>query len=139
MDEMDTIRPRGLVPIGIFFIFGASMAGYAAITLLHPGTPLDALWSLNKPARAALLPHAHAAGALFLILSSALAAAAVGWFRRQRWGWLLGTTIIAINAIGDATNLARGEVLKGAIGVAIAGGLLIFMLRPKVRNYFARR
>jgi len=62
--------------------------------------------------------------------------AAVGWFRRRYWGWVLGVTIIAINALGDIVNLVRGEGLKGAVGVAIAGLLLIYMTRPGVRSYF---
>ena len=51
----------------------------------------------------------------------------------------LGTTIIAINAAGDLVNLLLGEHLKGAVGVAIAGLLLIYLIRPGVRNYFSTK
>ncbi|MGA9354702.1 MAG: hypothetical protein WBV46_13505 [Terriglobales bacterium] len=136
MEKTETVRPRGFVPIGIFFIFGATMAAYAAITLILQGTFLDRLWALNKQAHAALLPVANISGPLFLILSAALAAAAMGWFRRLYWGWLLGLIIVAINAVGDLANLVRGEALKGAVGVVIAGVLLIYMSRTSVRNYF---
>jgi uncharacterized membrane protein YhaH (DUF805 family) len=64
--------------------------------------------------------------------------AAVGWFRRKYWGWMLGVTIIAINATGDLINGAMGERLKGAAGVAIAGLLLLYITRPALRNYFRR-
>ena len=129
-------RPRGFVAIGAFFVFGAIMAFYAAITLLKPGTFLDALWALNKRGHAGLLLLGKSAALLFLVLCALLALAAVGWFRRCYWGWVLGVTIIAINAAGDIANLARGEGLKGAVGVAIAGLLLIYMTRARVRNYF---
>jgi hypothetical protein len=43
MDTEEDQRPRGFVPIGVFFLFGATMAAYAAITLLEPGTVLDRL------------------------------------------------------------------------------------------------
>ncbi len=135
---MHPARPRGFIPIGIFFIFGATMAAYAAVTLIRPGTFLDTLWALNKQAQAALVPVANIAGPLFLILSAALAAAAIGWFRRRYWGWLLGVIIIAINATGDLANLVRGEALKGGVGVVIAGFLLIYMTQSTVRNYFSR-
>jgi hypothetical protein len=68
-----------------------------------------------------------------------LGLAAVGWFRRKRWGWMLGVTIIAINATGDLINGVMGEWLKGAFGVVIAGLLLIYMTRSEVRKYFRRR
>jgi hypothetical protein len=136
MDTDEHKRPRGFVPIGVFFLFGATMAGYAAATLLNPGTRLDGLWVLNKTGHAQLLSLGKGAGLGFAVLSALLCAAAVGWFRRRHLGWLLGTTIIAINALGDLINGIRGEPLKGAVGVAIAGLLLFYMTRSEVRNYF---
>lgn len=134
--QIKPARPRGFIPIGIFFIFGATMAGYAAVTLFRPGTFLDALWALNKRGHAGLVPFGRKASLLFLVLSGMLAAAAIGWSRRRHWGWTLGVTIISINAAGDLVNLARGERLKGLVGVVVAGWLLIYMTRPKVRAYF---
>jgi hypothetical protein len=133
-DEHD--RPRGFMAIGVFFVFGATMAAYAAATLLKPGTVLDRLWVLNKTGHAQLASLGKGVALGFVVLSALLCAAAVGWFRRRYWGWALGTTIIAINAAGDLINGVRGERLKGAVGVAIAGLLLIYMSRPGVRNYF---
>ncbi len=131
-------RPRGFVPIGAFFLFGATMAAYAAITLLKPGTVLDGLWALNKTGHAQLASLGKSAGLGFVALSASMCAGAVGWFRRRYWGWILGTTVIAINAAGDLINVARGEWLKGAVGVAITGLLLFYMTRAGVRNYFQR-
>ena len=112
------------------------MAAYAAITLLKPGTALDGLWALNKTGHAHLTQLGKGAGLGFAVLSALLCATCVGWFRRRYWGWCLGTTIIAINATGDLINAVRGEWLKGVVGVAIAGLLLICMTRSGVRNYF---
>ncbi len=127
------------MPIGVFLVFGATMAAYAAVTLLKPGTFLDALWALNRQAHEQLVWLGRIAALPFGVLSVALGCAAVGWFRRRHWGWVLGTSIIAINAVGDLVNLAIGEHLKGAVGVVIAGLLLIYMTRPGVRNYFGIR
>lgn len=129
-------RPRGFLPIGMFFVFGATMAAYAALTLLRPGTFLDELWALNKQAHIQLAALGRIAAIPFTIVSIALACAAVGWFRRRRWGWVLGTSIIAVNAAGDVVNLAIGEHLKGTVGIIIAGLLLFYLTRPGVRNYF---
>ena len=131
-------RPRGFVPIGVFFLFGATMAAYAAVTMLKPGTVLDRLWALNKTGHAQLASLGKVAGLGFVVLSALLCAASVGWFRRRYWGWVLGVTIIAINAAGDLINGMMGDWLKGAVGVAIAGLLLFYMARSGVRNYFRR-
>jgi hypothetical protein len=138
METDEPQRPRGFAAIGAFFLFGATMAGYAAVTLLKPGTVLDGLWVLNKTGHAQLASLGKSAGFGFIVLSLLLCAASVGWFQRRYWGWVLGTTIIAINAVGDLINSALGEWLKGAVGVAIAGLLLIYMTRPGLRNYFRR-
>jgi len=124
------------VPIGAFFVFGATMAAFAAIILLIPGTFLDALWALNKQGHEGLAGLGRLAALPFVILSPMLGLAAVGWFRRRRWGWVLGVTIIAINMAGDLSQVVFGERLKGAVGVVIAGLLLVYMTRPGVRDYF---
>ena len=62
--------------------------------------------------------------------------AGLGWFRRSRWGWMLAVVIISINLLGDLFNAFRGEWLKGAVGVLIAGWLLTYMTREHVREYF---
>jgi uncharacterized membrane protein (DUF2068 family) len=131
-------RPQGFVWIGAFFVFGATMAAYAAVTLLRPGTVLDALWALNKRGHAGLLAAGRGAALLFIVLSIFLALTAMGWFRRRRWGWMMGATIVAINMAADVVNLIRGEGPKGVVGVAIAGMLLIYMTRAGVRSYFGR-
>ncbi len=139
MSLVEPPRPRGFAPIGMFFAFGATMAAYAALTLLKPGTLLDALWAVNQRGHAGLALLGRGAVLLFAVLSVLLGLAAVGWFRRKYWGWVLGVAIIAINATGDLLNLMAGERLKGAVGVAIAGLLLFYMTRSGVRKYFGAK
>jgi hypothetical protein len=131
-------RPRGFASIGVFFAFGAAMAACAGITLLFPTSPLDALWALNKRGHEELSSLGRLGAIPFVILSPTLALAAVGWFRRRRWGWLLGITVIAINMAGDIGQVLFGEGWKGVVGLVIAGLLLVYMTRPSVRNYFSR-
>jgi len=136
MEAEQPQRPRGFVALGAFFLFGGAMAAYAAVTLLKPGTVLDQLWAFNKTGHAQLASLGKGAGLGFVVLSALMCSAAIGWFRRRYWAWVLGTTIIAINAAGDLVNLSIGEHLKGAVGAAIASLLLIYMTRSGVRNYF---
>ena len=129
-------KARGFNAIGIFLFFGAVMAGLAAITLLWRGTPLDRLWVLNQMAYKRLVPMGRAVGILFLLLSVALAMAGIGWFRRRPWGWRLAVVIIATQVVGDLVNCVRGDLLRGGTGVIIAGALLLFLWRPKIRDSF---
>ena len=129
-------KARGFNAIGIFLFFGAVMAGLAAITLLWRGTPLDRLWVLNQMAYKRLVPMGRAVGILFLLLSGALTTAGIGWFRRRPWGWRLAVVIIATQVVGDLVNCVRGDLLRGGTGVIIAGALLLFLWRPKMRDSF---
>lgn len=112
------------------------MALLAAFTLLCPGTFLDRAWSLNPSAYRRLSAGSRLIGIPFLLLSVALAAAGIGWTRRRRWGWSLAAMIIAIQLAGDALNAFRGRWWEGALGVTIAGALLAYLLRPRVRRVF---
>ncbi|MBZ5720577.1 MAG: hypothetical protein LAO03_09375 [Acidobacteriia bacterium] len=129
-------QPRGFLALGIFFFFGALMATFAATTLLKPGTFLDRAWVLNPTAHVQLVSVGKIAGFGFIALAVPLLLAGVGWFRRRYWGWVVGTSVIAVNLLGDLGQIGFGERLKGVTGVLIAGLLLVYMTRPGVRNYF---
>lgn len=118
-------------------LFGACMAALAGTTLVWRGTPLDKIWVLNAPAYRQLAHWGSMVGFLFLLLSGTMAMAAVGWFNRCLWAWRLAVAIIATQVAGDFFNLVRGDFMGGAVGVAIAGALLYYLLRPSVRAAFA--
>lgn len=124
--------------MGVFLFFGATMATLAGITLLFPGTVLDPMWKLNPEAGEGLRQLGRGIAIPFLGLGVAMVAAGIGWMKRRFWGWALAVIIIASQVAGDLVNAVRGQFLKGAVGVAIAGALLIYLLRPKVRTAFAR-
>jgi hypothetical protein len=128
--------PRGVTAFGVFLIFGTTMALLAATTLLFPATPLDRVWKLNPRAHQELASFGKIAGFGFALLAAALALAAVGWFRRRRWGWRLAVALIAAQVLGNLVNLFRGRVLEGAIGITIAAALLFYLLSPPIRDLF---
>jgi len=129
----------GLTAMAVFLVFGATMATLAGITLLFPGSFLDPVWRLNPEAGSQLRQLGRGIGIAFLGLGAAMVAAAIGWIRRRFWGWALAVIIIASQVLGDLVNAFRGEWLKGAVGVAIAGAALIYLLRSNVRSAFAVR
>jgi len=126
----------GLLLVGIFLLVAAFVAVLAATSILFPGTPLKRIWQLNPRAHQQLAPLGKAIGALFLLLATALATAAFGWFKRRRWGWLLTVVIIAVQLLGDFVNALSGHFLDGAIGVSIASALLFYLLRRNVKRAF---
>jgi hypothetical protein len=113
------------------------MASLAATTLLWRGTALDRVWKLNPTAYKQVAPLGRIVGILFLVLGAALITAGIGWFRRRLWGWRLVVVIVSTQVLGDVVNCVRGDWLRGGTGVIIAGGLLLFLLRSKIRAAFA--
>src|ERR671925_1305480 len=109
-------RPPGFFALGAFFFLGALMATFAAITLLKPGTMLDRAWVLNPSAHDQLAPLGRLIGVPFVILAMVLFLAGLGWFKRRRWGWLLGVSVIVVNLIGDLIHLM--SVIAGKVPLA---------------------
>ena len=129
-------RPRGWLAIGIFLLWGAAMATLAGTTLIFPGTVLDRVWVVNPKGHAGLISLGRWVGFLFPVLGSLLAVAGIGWLKRRFWGWMLAVLLIGGNAFGDAIRMASGTWLEGAVGVLIAGALLLYIASFRVRNYF---
>ena len=126
--------PTPLRAVGVSLVFGATMAALAALTLFWRGTLLDWAWTLNPLAYAQFSTQPRRFGSMFVLLSFTLTCAAVGWFRLRRWGWILAVTIISIQLAGDFVNLLRADLPRGITGFLIAGGLLVYLLRPRVRK-----
>jgi hypothetical protein len=93
------------------------------------------VWALNPTAYKKLTPLGGSVRILFLLLGATLTMSGIGWFRDLLWGWRLAITIIATQVRGDVVNCVKGDFLRGGIGVII-GGLLLFLLRSKIRAAF---
>jgi hypothetical protein len=125
-----------MTAVGVFLCFGAVMALLAGTTLIWRGTALERMWVLNAAAYRQMAPYGKVIGVPFVGLSAALAVAGAGWFRRRVWGWRLAVGIIATQVVGDLVNVFTGEWVKGGTGVIVAGGLLFYLMRPRVRAAF---
>jgi hypothetical protein len=113
------------------------MACAAGATLVWQGTTLDHIWVLNPRAYRQLAPLGLKAGIPLLVVAAALAAAGIGWFRRRRWAWRLAIAILITQILGDLLNLFLGRLVEAAIGLAAAGALLFYVLRPAIRAVFS--
>ena len=128
-------RPE-IISLGLFLVFGSGMAALAGTMLIWPGTVLDRLWSLNEVAHAELGRLGSYFGPIFWGLSITLLVAAVGWLRRRVWAFRLTVAIVGTQVAGDLVNLVRGDLVRGGIGVIIAGTLLFYLLRSNIRTAF---
>jgi hypothetical protein len=122
--------------VGILLLFGAVMAFLAGTSLLWRGTVLDGMWVLNPRAYQKLERFGRAVGIPFLLLGITLCLACIGWFRQRVWGWRLTVILIATQVLGNVLNILSGHFVEGGIGVTIAGGLLVYLLRADVKGVF---
>jgi hypothetical protein len=130
-------KPTAFFAIGVFFLAGAGLTMLAGFTLLFPGTALDRMWLLNPQAHRQMQPLGRPIGMIFPVLSLALASAGIGWLKRRAWGWKLAVLLIGMNCLGDLARAVMGFWLEGGTGVVIAGSLLFYLTRPRVRGYFS--
>ena len=87
---MHFARPAGISAMSFFFVFGMTMSGLAAISLVSPGGALEAMWQINPKGREGLGAMGLPAVVLMATVSLTCAGAAAGlWFARL-WGWWLG-------------------------------------------------
>lgn len=120
------------------FLFAATLIAIVVGTsLLIPGTILDRMWELNRPAYSAFAFRPTASGLLFLLLSLCTAYAAVGLLngvRKARW---LAIALFTVNGTGDVVNLVRpANRLGGAVGIIIAATVLFYLIRPGAAAFF---
>jgi glycerol-3-phosphate acyltransferase PlsY len=90
----------------------------------------------NPGAYNVLAPFGKTIGIPFLLLGLTLAIAGVGWLNRRIWGWRLVVAILATQVLGDLFNVYFGRLVEGGIGIAIAGALLLYLLRADVKTVF---
>ena len=76
----------GIIAVGIFLFFGATMAFFAGTTLVWRGTILHRTWVINAPAYARLSRFGKTIGIPFLLFGAILVVAGTGWFSRRFWG-----------------------------------------------------
>ncbi|HET7206563.1 MAG TPA: hypothetical protein VFI95_08285 [Terriglobales bacterium] len=118
---------RGMMVVGVFLFFGAAMVGLAGTTLLWRDTFLDRAWALNPRAYRELAPLSSIVGALFLLLSAALFAAGLGWFRRRLRGWWLAVGLTATQVLGTASISCSAVSQKALlVWLLLAPSLAIF-------------
>ena len=128
-------RPAAVTALSIFFLAATAITLVASISLLFPGGFLEPVWRLNPRGREALGAIGVWAVMLFLAVCSACALAAVGLWRGALWGYVMAIIVLSINLAGDLINVISGTEPKAAIGIPIAGLILYYLNKQRVKQF----
>lgn len=131
-------RPLGISALALFFALGTLPAAATALALAWPGAWSQAMWRIKPEAPAQFARLGAAAIPLMIVVAAACAGAAVGLWRRQRWGHRLAIAGLSVNLLGDGLNASIRGDWRTLIGLPIGGAMLAYLLRPSVRQWFGR-
>lgn len=98
-------RPLAPITIGFFFAIATVITIAAGVSLLMPGSILDAMWRIKAEEHQQLLQIALPASMGFFVLAVVMAAASMGSFLRRRWAWRLAIVIFIVNGLGDGVRI----------------------------------
>jgi hypothetical protein len=132
-------RPRGIMAFIVFFLVGTLISFLAGLSLLVPSTFFQGMWRVNPRGHNGLVRIGLWAVVLLFAASISCAAAAIGLWRRARWGHGVAVALIAINLLSDIANALMATEPRAIVGIPIAFALLLYLLRKPVRNYFKHR
>ncbi|HEY2781767.1 MAG TPA: hypothetical protein VGI90_13360 [Steroidobacteraceae bacterium] len=127
-------KPLSILLVANFFMLSACLVLVVGAALQWPGTALEMIWSIYPPRRAMLMPYRALLGPFFVLLAVIMAFASAGNFLNRRWGWWLAVGIFSANGVGDVVQLLGGRFIEGGVGVTVAGAILFYLTRPKVRD-----
>ena len=123
--------------VGAFFALAAALLTTAAVTILFPGGPLDAIWVVKPDAFETLRQFPTLTCSGLVLLAAAFALTSLGCLRRRRWGWVLATAFVAINVVSAVAGIFMEPSLENAIGPAIGVAILIWLASSPVRKNFS--
>ena len=129
-DTTDRNRTR-LRAIACLFGFGVIASGIAVVTLLFPGTFLDQLWAVNPEGHEGMQRLGPLAIALMAAVCATCATIAIGLWKERRWGTTLAIAGLGINLVSDVLTAVVRHQLITLIGVPIAGGLMVYLVRTR--------
>jgi len=129
-------RPLGITALIIFFLAGTLISFPAGVSVLVPSGFFEPMWRVNPRGHDGLVRIGLWGVALLFAASISCAAAAIGLWRRTRWGHGIAVALIAINLLSDFANAVMGIEPRAIVGIPIAFALLLYLLSKRVRDFF---
>ena len=79
-------------------------------------------------------------GLMFMIAGVAQIIFGIGLWQLRGWAWTLGVVLHSITLLGALGGLFTGAfTAQSLITIVISGGILLYLLSPRVRNLFHER
>src|SRR6267154_391706 len=104
MSQYSRCRPLGITALSIFFAVGSAICLITSFSLLFPTSLLEPMWRLNPRAKTGFATMGPWAIVMMGAVFAACSVAAVGLWKRRRWGYLAAVSLIAINLTADVAN-----------------------------------
>jgi hypothetical protein len=136
---MQNARPIGVTALTIFFLVGTFLSFLAGLSLLVPSAFFNAMWRLNPRGHEGLLRLGLWGLLLLFSVSACCGIAAVGLWKRARWGHVLAIILIGVNLLSACINTVLGKEPRAIVGMPIALLIILYLLTKRVREYFAPR
>lgn len=117
-------------------ILGALAGGLAVIAgaLLDVQAPLTRFTIEGASGLALLI-----VGLAFAIAGVAQIIFGIGLWQFRGWAWTLGVAIQTMTLLGALGGLFTGAfTVQSAVSILISGGILLYLLTPRVRKLFGR-
>ncbi len=127
-------RPVSVTALSLFFFFGATLAGLAAVSLVFPGRVLEAMWRLD-PRGHEVLGRMHGWGALLLAaVSMTCTVLAVGLWHGRRWNYAAVISLLAFQVADDILRMVARFDPHVIVGdLIVLGGLALYLSTPDMR------
>lgn len=128
-------RPVGVTIIGILQIIGGAFTVIASLAALVGGSAFLATQSSEDVSLIAGV--GVGLGIVFLVVGALSIIIGIGMLKLKPWAWLWTLVLQGVNAVLGAIALISGDASQ-IIGLAIAGIIFYYLLRPEVKAAFGR-
>jgi len=133
-DDHGVVRPVGVTVLTVFFYVATVSSFAAALSLLEPGSALDAIWAVNPTLRDGLLELGGRAVALLFGLSIACAVAAAGLWIRQSWGRRVAILVLVLVMLGEFASVFFQGDAAALVGLPIAGMVTAYLMSDRAKR-----
>lgn len=135
-------RPTGITILALIYIALAALSLLWSLTVFGFGGLAATFGSLfGAQSIATTGVNSVVSGTLGIITAIVELIVAFGLWKLRPWAWLLAIIAIGLNVVGGVLGMFSGGLWTfccGVFGLIIPAAILLYLLRPHVRQAFGR-